>query len=56
MHRATPQWFADVGAIKEDAINALKDVHFKPESCEFEHTFSSPTLAQPIILQQRGSA
>jgi isoleucyl-tRNA synthetase len=28
--RATEQWFADVGAIKEDAVAALKDVDFIP--------------------------
>lgn len=30
--RATAQWFADVGSIKEDALNALKKVRFVPES------------------------
>ncbi|KAF5027591.1 hypothetical protein F66182_333 [Fusarium sp. NRRL 66182] len=29
--RATAQWFADVGSIKEDALAALKDVRFVPE-------------------------
>ncbi|WVQ73364.1 isoleucine-tRNA ligase [Cryptococcus sp. DSM 104548] len=28
--RATPQWFADVEHIKEDALEALKAVHFHP--------------------------
>ncbi|KAL7620211.1 isoleucine-tRNA ligase [Parahypoxylon ruwenzoriense] len=30
--RATQQWFADVGCIKEDAVAALDDVSFIPES------------------------
>ncbi|OAR05874.1 hypothetical protein LLEC1_04534 [Akanthomyces lecanii] len=30
--RATAQWFADVGSIKDDALNALKNVKFVPES------------------------
>lgn len=30
--RATAQWFADVGSIKVDALNALKNVRFVPES------------------------
>ncbi|KAM3549813.1 hypothetical protein MY1884_008560 [Beauveria asiatica] len=30
--RATPQWFADVGSIKDDALNALKNVKFVPEN------------------------
>ncbi|PGG96928.1 isoleucine-tRNA ligase [Helicocarpus griseus UAMH5409] len=30
--RATEQWFADVGDIREDAIRALKDVQFVPAS------------------------
>ncbi|GAW11480.1 hypothetical protein ANO14919_008260 [Xylariales sp. No.14919] len=30
--RATEQWFADVGSIKEDALNALGSVRFIPES------------------------
>lgn len=30
--RATAQWFADVGSIKDDALEALKNVHFVPES------------------------
>ncbi|KAH7156346.1 tRNA synthetases class I-domain-containing protein [Dactylonectria macrodidyma] len=29
--RATAQWFADVGSIKEDALAALNDVRFVPE-------------------------
>lgn len=29
--RATAQWFADVGSIKDDALNALKKVRFVPE-------------------------
>ena len=29
--RATAQWFADVGSIKEDALGALKKVRFVPE-------------------------
>lgn len=29
--RATAQWFADVGSIKEDALQALKNVHFVPD-------------------------
>ncbi|KAM6537531.1 isoleucine-tRNA ligase [Fusarium falciforme] len=29
--RATAQWFADVGSIKEDALAALRDVRFVPE-------------------------
>lgn len=29
--RATAQWFANVGSIKEDALAALRDVHFVPE-------------------------
>lgn len=28
--RATPQWFADVEHIKEDALAALEEVHFHP--------------------------
>ncbi|KAF4340563.1 isoleucyl-tRNA synthetase [Fusarium beomiforme] len=28
--RATAQWFADVGSIKDDALEALKDVRFVP--------------------------
>ncbi|KAJ6789654.1 hypothetical protein PWT90_05593 [Aphanocladium album] len=30
--RATAQWFADVGSIKDDALSALKTVKFVPES------------------------
>ena len=30
--RATAQWFADVGSIKDGAIQALRDVKFVPES------------------------
>ncbi|KAJ2969344.1 hypothetical protein NQ176_g8712 [Zarea fungicola] len=30
--RATAQWFADVGSIKDDALNALKSVKFVPET------------------------
>ncbi|OLN84320.1 Isoleucine-tRNA ligase, mitochondrial [Colletotrichum chlorophyti] len=30
--RSTAQWFADVDSIKDDAINALKDVKFVPAS------------------------
>ncbi|UKZ75519.1 hypothetical protein TrVFT333_003206 [Trichoderma virens FT-333] len=30
--RATAQWFADVGSIKEDALQALSQVRFVPES------------------------
>jgi isoleucyl-tRNA synthetase len=30
--RATEQWFADVGSIKNDALQRLKAVHFIPES------------------------
>lgn len=30
--RATAQWFADVGSIKDDALEALKSVRFVPES------------------------
>ncbi|KAI5467391.1 tRNA synthetases class I-domain-containing protein [Mariannaea sp. PMI_226] len=29
--RATAQWFADVGSIKDDALAALRNVHFVPE-------------------------
>ncbi|KAF5595463.1 isoleucyl-tRNA synthetase [Fusarium subglutinans] len=29
--RATAQWFADVGSIKDDALEALKDVRFVPK-------------------------
>ncbi|KAI1033712.1 hypothetical protein LB505_008171 [Fusarium chuoi] len=29
--RATAQWFADVGSIKDDALEALKDVQFVPK-------------------------
>ncbi|KAF7540233.1 hypothetical protein G7Z17_g12246 [Cylindrodendrum hubeiense] len=29
--RATAQWFADVGSIKDDALEALRDVRFVPE-------------------------
>ncbi|KAH7001536.1 tRNA synthetases class I-domain-containing protein [Ilyonectria destructans] len=29
--RATAQWFADVGSIKDDALAALRDVRFVPE-------------------------
>ncbi|KAI9703422.1 MAG: isoleucine-tRNA ligase [Bogoriella megaspora] len=30
--RATEQWFADVGGIKQDALQALEDVNFIPDS------------------------
>lgn len=30
--RATEQWFADVASIKEEALDALKDVRFVPET------------------------
>ncbi|CAH0056570.1 unnamed protein product [Clonostachys solani] len=30
--RATSQWFADVGSIKDDALEALKSVHFIPQT------------------------
>ena len=30
--RATEQWFADVGSIKDEALKALKDVRFLPEA------------------------
>lgn len=30
--RATSQWFADVGSIKDDALAALRDVRFVPET------------------------
>ncbi|KAK7430120.1 isoleucine-tRNA ligase [Neonectria magnoliae] len=30
--RATAQWFADVGSIKDDALAALRDVRFVPEA------------------------
>ncbi|KAI1502935.1 isoleucyl-tRNA synthetase [Biscogniauxia marginata] len=30
--RATEQWFADVASIKEEALEALKDVRFTPET------------------------
>lgn len=30
--RATEQWFADVGDIRNNAVNALQDVHFFPHS------------------------
>ncbi|KAI1436848.1 isoleucyl-tRNA synthetase [Xylaria sp. CBS 124048] len=30
--RATEQWFADVASIKDEAVNALKDVRFVPET------------------------
>ncbi|EGX93372.1 isoleucyl-tRNA synthetase, putative [Cordyceps militaris CM01] len=30
--RATAQWFADVGSIKDDALSALKNVKFVPDS------------------------
>jgi isoleucyl-tRNA synthetase len=30
--RATEQWFADVGSVKDDALQSLQDVHFIPES------------------------
>ncbi|EON98592.1 putative isoleucyl-trna synthetase protein [Phaeoacremonium minimum UCRPA7] len=30
--RATAQWFADVATIKDDAMNALKDVRFIPDA------------------------
>lgn len=30
--RATAQWFADVGSIKEDALHALKTVRFVPDA------------------------
>ena len=32
--RATSQWFANLDFIKEDALNALKDVSFFPEACK----------------------
>ena len=32
--RATSQWFASLDFIKEDALNALKDVSFFPEGCK----------------------
>jgi isoleucyl-tRNA synthetase len=31
---ATSQWFANLDFIKEDALNALKDVSFFPEACK----------------------
>lgn len=31
--RATSQWFANLDAIKEDALTALKDVDFYPAIC-----------------------
>ena len=30
--RATEQWFADVGSVKDDALKSLQDVRFIPES------------------------
>lgn len=30
--RATAQWFADVGGIKDEALKALEDVHFVPSA------------------------
>ncbi|KAG0645514.1 Isoleucyl-tRNA synthetase [Hyphodiscus hymeniophilus] len=30
--RATKQWFADVGSVKDDALQSLQDVRFLPES------------------------
>lgn len=32
MIRATEQWFADVSSIKQDTLDALKDVHFTPDN------------------------
>lgn len=32
--RATPQWFADIDAVKSDALKAMDDIKFHPERCE----------------------
>ena len=45
---ATSQWFANLDFIKEDALTALKDVSFFPESCEF----FTPLLLLPLTVTE----
>ena len=35
--RPTSQWFANLEGIKDDAIEALKDVTFYPPQCKHRH-------------------
>jgi hypothetical protein len=50
MTRATPQWFADVEAVKPRALAALDKVDFYPPQCE-SSSQSSVYIAdgQPVI-------
>ena len=48
--RATSQWFANLDAIKDDAIAALKDVRFYPPQCESLSTPSCPSNAYIHVL------
>jgi isoleucyl-tRNA synthetase len=36
---ATPQWFADLSRIKDDALRVLKSVHFYPSAGARDHVF-----------------
>jgi isoleucyl-tRNA synthetase len=39
--RATPQWFADVEAIKERAVAAMDEIDFYPPICELPAQYDS---------------
>jgi isoleucyl-tRNA synthetase len=54
VYSATSQWFANLDFIKEDALTALKDVSFFPESCKCLLAYSLNLLIfSPRIARNR---
>lgn len=51
--RATKQWFADVGSIKSDALESLKNVEFIPESSKARLESFTKSRSQWCISRQR---
>ncbi|KAG1830047.1 tRNA synthetases class I-domain-containing protein [Suillus subalutaceus] len=50
---ATPQWFANLDGIKDDALHALKDVQFYPPSCMSPFQSFVRSRSERCISRQR---
>ena len=51
-YSATSQWFANVGDIKTQALEALQGVQFHPESCELIFTVWKVPSKQNAYVQR----
>ena len=51
LSRATSQWFVHVGNIRDDTLEAIKNVDFHPEACKITRCQIDAFTSLPILLQ-----